>query len=361
MSTLLSKIQENNILKTDDDGELQVYCAKNPRTDLEMNVRGVIFNNDKLVYKGFPFTEELTVSDPKLLKLDIQPLFKAWSYEGTLLKFIYHNERWFCSTHRKLNAFNSRWASRDSFGHIFEQSWLHYNPNGTFATDFYNSLDKQRRYHFLLLSNKDTRIVVKPELVKEKCYLILVTDNDENPIWPLEKVANIPVTEFLQFDTINEVIDAVKSCNPFEKQGIIMYSKDFSVQYRILNSQYRSYLNVRNNISCLKYCYALCRNDPEKKQMYLELYPDSVEIVRWYEARINIIAAELLNIYKRRYIMKQYIIQSPERHGILQTLHKKYLENKKRITINDVIFLLNNYGFPGRIFKIVNMNDSIPK
>lgn len=356
---LLNKIWENNILKTDDDGELQVYCSKNPKSDLELRIRGVIFNNEKMIYKGFPFTEEIAVDDVEQLeKLNLDSLLKTWSYEGTMLKFIYYKDKWMCSTHRKLNAFQSRWSSRSSFGDMFKSAWSHYNE-GDFESTFYTSLDTSKRYHFLLLSNADTRVVVKHQ--KEKLYLILVTNANDDPLWPLEKILNIPTSTFLEFNSIKEIVDAVESCNPFEKQGIIMYSRDFSIQYRILNSTYKKYQNVRNNISCLKYCYATVRNDEEKRNLFFELYPDASEIVKWFEARLGVIAAELFQVYKRRYIQKQYVIQSPERHTLLQAIHKRYLETKKRVTIDDIQFILNNWTFTGGLFKIVNKTDVLPK
>lgn len=358
-SLLLKKIEDcKNISKTDDDGELQVYCSRNPVTAFERGVRGVIFNHNKLIYRGFPYTQEFTSRDPRLDSLDLKSCHVKNSYEGSLLKLFFFNNTWYLTTHRKLYAFASAWADvRKTFGQQFVELLFAYG----FATyeAFLEELDKQKRYHFIIVNNQHTRIVIKPELQKESLYLVLVTDSDDSVVHPFPNIGRIPVSQTLQFESMAAVQDYVDNIDPFEMQGVILYSADYRQQYRILNSRYQTYMKVRNNIPCLKFCYSVCRNDPVSRKLYLELYPECSDLVDWIEERVKVIAEELYRDYKLRYIRKRYLRVSAERHGILQTIQKRYLETRKPVQLSDVRFVIDNYAFPIRLYKIIQKTDRI--
>lgn len=347
--------KNNNIIKTDDDGTLQVYCSRNPKTEFEYGVRGVVFNDKRMIYRGFPYTEEMNSDDPRIEKLDLKKFRMNKSFEGTLLKMFFLENRWYLTTHRKLNAFSSRWTSPVTFGDQFVDVLKRYGWETYDA--FLDHLDKSLRYHFLLINNERTRIVIRPEKQKEALYLVLVTSDNDVPIFPLPPLGKVPHSEQLHFETQAELLDYIEKIDPFEFQGVLLYSDDFKKQFRVLNKKYQQYMEVRNNIACLKFCYAVCRHDETKRQLYCELYPDCVEIAKWYEERVNVIAEELFSIYKLRHIRKRYVIVSPERHGILQVIQQNYLETKKPIQLEDVKHVINTYPFPNRVYKIVNKTD----
>ena len=375
MDNLLSEIISNKIQKTDDDGTLCIYCAKDPINEFQKSIRGTIFEGDTMIYRGFPYTEELTQHDiGKIKQYELEKLRACWSYEGTLLKFLHHPTRgWYITTHRKLDAFQSRWVSRKTFGELFKDALLKYDLD---YDNFLSLLDITKRYHFILLSNSDTRIVTRPEFNEELMYLVLYTDSNDVPIWPLESIGKIPITQELKLKDAQEIVDTVAKINPFQLQGIIFYSNDFKKQYRVLNSKYREFANVRNNIASLKYCYILARRDEHQKKLFLELYPEAIEIVKCFEARIHVLAEEIFSVYKRRYIQKQFVRVSKERHAVLQALHSRYfantpteitkfkhdsaikLTNRVPIKIDDVIHILNTFPNPNKIYKMINLNET---
>ncbi|NDG32425.1 hypothetical protein EB118_20415, partial [bacterium] len=41
------------------------------------------------------------------------------SYEGALIRMFYYKNKWYLSTNRKLDAYRSKWASKESFGSYF--------------------------------------------------------------------------------------------------------------------------------------------------------------------------------------------------------------------------------------------------
>jgi hypothetical protein len=72
-----------------------------------------------------------------------------------------------------------------------------------------------------------------------------------------------------------------------------------------------------------------------------------------------VIIEELWRDYKLRYIRKRYLRVSSERHGILQTIQKRYLETRKPVQIEDVRFAVDTYAFPIRLYRIVQKTDTI--
>lgn len=353
---LLQLIKKNNIVMTDDDGTYQVYCSANPQTEFELSIRGYIFKGDQLVYRGFPFTEEMTTKDVhRLATLDLSQLNMSWSFEGTIVKFLFLDGKWRMTTHRKLDAFRSRWTCNKSFGQLFVEALTSYGFDS--YESFLSQLDTERRYHFILINNEENRIVIRPELQKERIYLVLFTDTKDQPVVLQGSVGAIPVNESLHFEEVNDLIKAVDAIDPFEKQGILLFSSDYRKQYRVLNARYSDYSAIRNNISCMKFCYCINRKNPENRKKYIELYPKHIEIANWFESRIDIIAEELFSVYKQRYIRHNHVMQTPERHGILQKLQREYMETRKRVTLLDVVRCINTYEFPARVFKIVTKTD----
>ena len=353
-SVLLCEIKKNEITMTDDDGKFQVYCAQDIGTEFGNLIRGYIFQDEKLVYRGFPFTEEMTTAETnRLALLDLKTLNTSWSYEGSIVKFLYLDNKWYVTTHRRLDAFSSKWSSKTSFGVLFVQALSKYGYDD--LTSFTNILDKNTRYHFLLINNEENRVVVRCELQKEKIYLVLTTDEKDVPIKGVT-VENIPVNPIVKFETMKELIEAVENIDPFEKQGIFLFSDDYRRQYRILNTIYSDYQSIRNNCSCLKFCYAVNRNDPEKCRKFLLIYPQAKDIADWYEKRLEVIAEELFAVYKQRHIRHQRVPQTHERHGILRRLHFDYKRTTQKVTLTIVKQTMNNY-IPSLLFKIVMKRD----
>jgi hypothetical protein len=368
----LSDIIESGIQNTDDDGILQIYCAGDSDTKSKKKFRGVIFEGQNLVYRGFPYTEEIfDLDDIRLNKLD--KLRCCWSYEGTILKFFYHvpsndeyrkklvettgqEGKWYCTTHRKLNAFESRWISKLSFGQLFEKALEKYNLD---YKNFLELLDKSKRYHFLLVSSQETRIVIKPELQKETIYLVLMTDCFDRPLDLPWNCDPIPVSETVEIENCEHILKIIESINPFEKQGLLFFNGDCLKQYRILNHKYRQFVNVRNNIPNLKFCYVEVRKDPELAKRFLELYPEETENTAFIEKRIDVIAGELYEVYKQRYIHQQIIKVSHERHDILKIIHDQYKNTRKPIKIDDVYRIINSYSKTNKLYKIIFKTDNI--
>ena len=173
---------ENNknvsIVDSNDKFGLELFCYNSCNNDSDENTkqcRGMVFNGNNLVMRSFSYANEYNETQTTEIKKELGTDLNEWrvfpSYEGTLLRMFFFQDKWFLSTHRKLNAFLSKWSSRDSFGVIFEKAIQNeFDKNTDFANflskegktlfqRFENTLDKTKQYLFLVKNNIENRIV----------------------------------------------------------------------------------------------------------------------------------------------------------------------------------------------------------
>ena len=111
----------------DSDNGLDLFCyikCDSTDSDVLKKCRGVVFNGDKVVMNGFPYTYEYTEEDDKIIYDNIEPIFDKCSFydshEGSLIRMFHFGGKWYISTNRKLDANKSKWSSTESFGHYFK-------------------------------------------------------------------------------------------------------------------------------------------------------------------------------------------------------------------------------------------------
>ena len=106
----------SKIIMTDEDpeGKLKNYCydfCNNDSSNDIKTARGLVYKDEKPFLKSFGYTPQYTIDNidndiKKYIKSNIKNLNFFDSYEGTLLRLFYNdiNDKWYLSTHRKLNA-----------------------------------------------------------------------------------------------------------------------------------------------------------------------------------------------------------------------------------------------------------------
>ncbi|GAF74190.1 unnamed protein product, partial [marine sediment metagenome] len=113
-----------------DEYNLELFCynrynsenSENSETsEVIRHCRGTVFHGSKNHVQTFPHTREYRTEDREQIENifpDCAPkdLAVFVSHEGTLLRVFHHNGKWFFMTHRKFDAWKSKWASRQSFG-----------------------------------------------------------------------------------------------------------------------------------------------------------------------------------------------------------------------------------------------------
>jgi hypothetical protein len=313
--------------------------------------RGIIYRKDleqnKLVCKTFPYTQEFSTEQKDEINqyLDNGEWKFYPSYEGTIIRIVndVDNGNRFIATHKKINAFDSRWGSSKSFGELFQESIQeHYmNTNNIELYDifetFINSLSKDKHHTFLLCSNLDTRMVCSRD---GEVFYVGSFDASTNEFVGFTEDVSKFCGVIKELDTVkntDNVIDYVDDINPLLCQGIIAVRQDKFEAFKVMNGYYTSLARLRNN-------------NPNLMMRYLELYLTKSDLLeeftiffsnmndsfKYIENTFIKLVFLLQNIYKKRYIQRAYVHTTPVLHNFLKSLVERGLE-KDEAKLNGII------------------------
>lgn len=362
VDTNLSK----TIKKADTDGDVTLYCyttATRDSPDYIKSARGLVYDGNDLVYTSFAFSDEYVVGEDdeqvwnRLEQFDPDECMIFDSYEGFLIRVFYLQDRWYISTHRRLNAYKSHWSSRVSCGKIFENAIEHSyenlqefrerietvstgNDESTILERYLETLDKDYCYAFLTRNTDENRIVCDAPIDSEqKVYFVgRFEKNDRN----VRLDVDVGVPKPPKVLKRAELMDYAMNVDIHKQQGVIVFLPDGS-QFKILHPDYRYLYDVRGNESSIKFRYLQVRMDNEKREALISLYPSAHEIIDKYENTIYCIAKHLKNLYIQRYIHRELSTLPPQEFKIVNLCHKWHREDreKHRISIEKVIDILN--------------------
>jgi hypothetical protein len=375
----------SRVSMTDSDEEmnLQLFCYVRCGPEDENIVkqcRGIVFNNENIVMQAFPYTNELSHTAVDEIEKNIGPNFENCtvfdSYEGTLIRVFNFSGKWFTSTHRKLNAFRSKWSSKESFGTSFKRALefeVENNPDLKSALPeneeclierFQSILDPNKQYMFLVLHNEENRIVCD---APENPTLFHVGTFVNNQLVMNEDIY-IPRPKQHNFTSLKNLVNYVNNINVKNIQGVIIFAPD-NKQYKILHSEYLNLFQARGNEPSIKYRYLQVRMNRSLCDILYYLYPNMTYQFEEYENTIYKIAQIIYTCYVNRYIKKQWVTVEVEEFNVMRKCHSLYeADRKNRITLNKVNDILNqqtptNLNKMIRRFqneKKINNNQNVP-
>ena len=357
-------ISSNNGIRLCDsnaDNTLSLFCYNKctvDDTDFMKNCRGVVFNNDTLVFKGFPYTPEIPLSDFESFKGLCTDDFQKYefydSYEGALLRVFFWNDKWYVTTNRKLDAFHSKWSSKDSFGDMFknaveyqyrqESSVIHTNIGAGVEDEavyekFFDTLDKNCQYMFIACNTFDNRIVCSATEVPTVYHVGTYTESRE---FTMDVNIGFPFPakhEFSSFDEVGKYVDE----SGFERiQGVVAFGPN-NFQAKLMNTDYLELFNARGNEPSIKFRYLQIRMDEKQTNMLYFLYPRFADTFDEYENTLYEIAQQINSNYIKRFIKKKYVTVPKEEYTVMKACHSWHLEDRERnrISLRKVIELLN--------------------
>jgi len=303
--------------------------------------RGIVKNiaTGKVVCRSFPFTPEILGSDLPNLSEWIQPLvdekipaYKSW--EGTLLRVWCHEGRWMISTHRKLDAFKSRWGSDKSYGDLFlsvlARDW-----------DIWTSgLNPQRVYIFLLRSGLNNRVVCTA-FSDPALFVIGSFQSENNADWNYVAGKDCGETGFsapepVDYSTLDDLVKFTNECDPFESQGVIMIGGNGEKVGKILNDRYDTLQKIRDNVPGVMLRYAQVRRDAELCEKFKSLYGDYSQAFEAFEATFSNVCQNIYKKYVTRYIHKRVAFAPPEQFEIMKALYEDWKQTRNRISEDSV-------------------------
>jgi hypothetical protein len=349
----------NRVRLTDKDEatnlELFCYVQCNPSDNSMLRqCRGVVFHQDTLVMRAFPYTVEFSNEDVEQINENIGNILNDCTFydahEGTLIRMFYFQDRWFISTHRKLNAFRSKWASRESFGTAFKRALEHEVENNEelrsviqdgdegLLERFQNTLDKTKQYMFLIRNSPENRIVCsgvdEPVIYHVGTFVdgVLVTTEDCKIKYPTKYT----------FSSTEELVNFVKDIDISKQQGIICFAPE-NKQYKIIHKDYQELFRARGNEPSIKFRYIQMRMNRRVVDMLHYLYPEMSATFEEIENNIYDVAKNIYNAYVQRFIKKKFVTVPTEDFAVIKECHKWHEMDRvaNRINIDKVIEVLN--------------------
>lgn len=348
------------ITDTDETTGLELFCYTkcNPQDSvLVQSCRGIVFNKDEVIMNAFPYTLEYNNTEVDKFRGELEKDFDKCTifeaHEGTLIRMFYFGSKWFTSTHRKLNAFKSKWASQESFGTAFKKALdaeVENNeklkaalPDGENILERFQSiLDKEKQYMFLVCNSNENRIVCKAP-VRPTLFHVGTFVNKE---LILNEDILIPYPKRHTFSNLDEMCQFICNMDYVTFQGLILFAPD-NKQYKIYHKEYQDYFNIRGNEPSIRFRYLQIRlNNLQRRKLY-KLYPEMEDVFDDYENCLYSIAQSIHSAYVSRYIKKQYITRPKEEYVVIKNCHGWFLGEKSngvtspRVTIEKVIEIMN--------------------
>ncbi len=312
--------------------------------------RGLVYDRDSnLVLKTFPHADEYVGTDVKGVELALTglmtgPLVAYDAYEGTIIRVYNVGGKWNMSTHKKLDAFKSRWSCQTSFGQNFV-----FALGAESLEQFYSRLNPSFRYVFLLINNEQNRVVCSAP--DGHIVYHVGTFNDQFKLVENDDLGFLKPVKH-SFTSPTDLCDFVERLNPLYQMGLICMSDDGFRHVKVLNSRYKNLTKFRGNTPSLKYRYLEVRTNHELVTGLTTLFPSYENVFRSIENAVHQLAVKLHSTYMRRYVNKQkeFIILPPDEHNVLKTC----LTNRNvRITPETVKEVLNKLS-PFKLNQMLN-------
>lgn len=264
-------------------------------------IRGTVIDNrtKRVVHPGGFFPYEFTEIDREKfdqktteLHQNFNDMTVGYSFEGTIIRIFYHN-KWYVSTHRKLDANRSKWGSDKSFKILFESGLQ--DSYGLTLQQLINRLNLRCHYTFMVMADANTRFVCE---VGDGKKVYLVGTNDPAPSVNIDP---LPVPN-VKFETVDCVFNYVKEMTyPFAYQGLLLVHRSGS-QYRVINSEYGKLFQVRNNEQSIPFRYLQLKteNASETIDNLKKLFPTYIPIFEQQDGYVDQLADFIHVEYTKR-------------------------------------------------------------
>jgi len=322
-------------------------------TESLKKVRGYIYDiSNNLVCSSFSYTPEYIVHAhqdkyaPLLTDLDQCTVYK--SEEGSLLRLFFDRNQWTLSTHKRINAFDSKWSSSRSFGELFMDALIHFFTVGagkdtlTFEKPdelldrFCDSLDPSYVHTFLLRTNQDTKIVCSPPEHPTVYFAGWFKDG----VWS-EGSSVLPTPTKLTFSNVTELETYVENVNPLEHQGVIVILPDRTT-IKIVSPLSMTYKTIRGSEPDITAAYFRLRKSKEEMDIFYTLFP-RVNTQR-LDDEVFALVKYLHRMYVRRYITKVYTVVHPVLFTMLKKAHEWHCADRTNhiVTLDRMLELVED-------------------
>jgi hypothetical protein len=303
------------------------YGTYDPETTLMEGL--IVDSNKKVYYLGLTTLREY---NPGTKVTRVEELI-----EGTKIGVFYKDGDWRFSTNRVIDAFESFWHDREiSFGDMAKECF------GDF--DF-NQLNQGYAYTFVIRHPKNLSITntKKPEIY-QLCTRDLETLKEvDHFVFPRPRV----------FEGLSSIMDYLGFLeeNP-DVMGFIMTGVD-GQKYKIESERFRKLRELKGNTPNITFQYLLIRNDPDKKELFMEFFPTLQDKVEEIEKKIKIVSDKIHYQYCGLHILKNGKEINPRFTSVIKDIHKKH-KTTKMATTKDNVYNIVSTSAPERLMFLIN-------
>jgi hypothetical protein len=310
--------------------DLKIYTADEGHEAELAHYRGIIMNDKgEIVMSNLPIPDEYVSNDPSLADKLVFPVKVQIAYEGFLVR-VFHYNKWFVSTNRRIDAFQSFWASRKTFGDFFEES-VQKSLNMSLE-NFLNTLNTDMGYIFLVPMRERNKIgsLVEPQdlrffLVGQYLNGRVVTGEE----MVMDHDWNIPeILEVSSLEELRETVDALTENPSLNMLKVSCPGVMATPRMKIISPEYKERVNVRGNTPNIKLRYLQIRHDPILVEKLTEMHPD-VDFTN-FEEELRGVADFIYRGYVSRYIEGKYIVLPKKHFTVMAACHQKYITTKRK-------------------------------
>lgn len=349
---LAHRTEPESVKKIDQDDtyNLELYIDTNCEQSNTKRIKNVIFNTieNSEVFRSFTYPQfneyQIDLIQPHLSDEVVRKSLFYDSHEGTLLGAFYFNDKWFLTTHMKLDAFKSRLTSNISIGDIFEKALAEEVKENvelsTNTNEFLSTLDKRYQYMFLLRNIEENRIVNYPPPMPTVYHVGTIV----NGVLSMGVDCGIRKPKQYRFTSLNDVCAYVhENVNVKYTQGIVAYTPD-NTQIKIVNKEYQEMCYVRGVEPSIKFRYLQIRMERYIRERLYLLYPNMESTFNEIENTLYDIALYLYRAYVARFIKREHITLPKFEYKLMELCHSWHMENRaeNKVSVNKIIDILNN-------------------
>lgn len=309
----------------------------------------ILYNNDALEFLKDVSWENVSVQK---------------CYEGTMLLLFNHNDKWYLSTRRCLDAGESIWVKNKSYKEMFEES-----VGNNFS---YDDLDKNLCYQFVLVHYQNKNIVSYNYLGKEYKELYHILTLEKYTFKEVDyKIDGVNYVETENFDSLEQVCDKLEEISEQDEQqeristeGYVI--RAYSTGDKVAQLEPFTVLKLQTNI--YQRIMKMKPNNSNLHQSYLELYQKDKlieflpyftkfngDIVKRIHTAMKNMAKEILNMYHTTRQKKNphvYNAAPDQYKKVLYGLHGLYISHRKQDFNNS-----NEENEDDHVPKSINVHD----
>ena len=287
----------------------------------------ILTHSDQVVMKASPTVIEKSLDE---LSEDDQSLYTV-AYEVFLIRVYHYDGEWHISTNRRLDAFESHWATGLSFGQYFSLL-ISRASKGTLTTEeFLCTLDPTVQYYFLVPTEGDNRIGAISTKEPDQFWLAETVNADMNTL-PRNIWSFLPTTTHTRLRDFPNAIGVTR----LNDDGAI-------VKYLYKDYLYRKELRNNEPDVYVRYIQLMKAGDLSGQQTFNRQHMYIKEFV----AEFNKMIREIHRMYCQRYLRKEYVQLPLKIHQVLKRCLQDYKTHRGKTTPETIrnIVLYNDPKF----------------